>query len=135
MYTINLTDVEASYKFEQVISVPQYFADLNKQINDEADKFNPVDENRGTRISDVETVESSTNPVFLAQAQARMSRNFSDLDTSQMSDEDIAALVVPQGTTVNEVKQLLDYHKSILNAPKEETVPPAPAPVVPPKTE
>ena len=137
MYTIDKSDVLASYKFEQVIVVPQNFVDLHKQINDEADTFNPIDENRGTRTSDVDTVQSSTNPVFLAQAQARMSRNFSDLDTSQMSDEDIAALVVPQGTTVNEVKQMLDYHKSILNAPKEEPVPPASVPVSvePPKTE
>lgn len=135
MYTIDVNDVQSSYKFKQVISVPQNFVDLHKQINDEADTFNPIDENRGTRISDIDTVQSSTNPVFLAQAQARMSRDFTDLDTSQMSDEDIASLVVPAGTTVNDVKQMLDYHKSIINTPKEESVPPTPAPVDSPKTE
>ena len=128
--------IETLDSFPEVV-IPQTYLDLSKKINDEADLFNPIDENVGTRVSDVETLESATNPVMLAKGSARMQRNFSDLDTSGMTDQQIADLVIPQGTTVADLAKILDYHKGILNTPPAVAVDtPQPAVVAePPKTE
>ena len=103
-------------------------------INDEADMLTPV-LSTGWRMSDIDAINSTNNPLVRDMLLARMARSSSADDINQgLSDEEIADNVVSKYTSLSDIDSAHSDYNSLReemeNVPIDE-----PSTDVPPVTE
>ena len=111
--------------------VPVYESEVDKvyleQINKEVDLVCPVSET-GWRCSDIETLKRTDNPVLQQKIINSMSQKVTDYDTTNISDDEIADMVVPRNLNMSTISLLADSLSISRDEVDESVSTPGPVP-------
>ena len=80
-------------------------SESSKELTSFYDAVNPVDDNHPQRLNDIDVLNSVKDPDLKNAMLVALSKQFdgSEIDTSGMSDEQIAATALPQNVTYGQL--------------------------------
>ncbi len=126
-YWLSAKRVNQANSFKPVLPDDKISKAYVQKLKDDLDIFCPVQSN-GFRCSDIDSLQNCHDTVVFNQLVGRLQpvQSAQSVDTSHMSDDEIAANVVPKGVTLNDVNELASSLDASLNQPvkTDEVVPP-----------
>ena len=107
----------------------------SKQLTDLYDAVNPIDDNHPQRLNDIDVLNSVKDPDLKNAMLVALTKQFdgSEIDTTGMTDEEIAETALPQNVTYGQLYDAMLDVAELQSLNQEH--PPVSAPVSPPVSE
>ena len=129
MYWLTADQKQQILDADKLVTIPEVSDEDQayiKSINDDADLFQPVG-SHGWRTSDLDVLQK-TNDVGLQNVIMARNRatHVDSIDTSSMSDDDIANTAIHRNLSIGDIAQLsdsIDAYKRSVVVPAEPAVP------------